>query len=340
MWKHVISSLPENQVHCTSNTNDTHKRNTVSFDFTANNTYGPFTSLVDLYKLQFHLQEILIYRASYGWKKSGATCGSAQNSAVHYHLLPSIEEGKAQEWMRGIHPASTCWSDHLFITKLELRSFEFEAPPSVLIRLLALWSSQSACKMIAQHTRNIRTLSISQFAKLWVSDLILFANVAKGKLGTMGITVYLMERKKTNPSPHLVPCRCSFKLHDCRSRVGTSCKTSMPCKSKSCQSRWNWQRNCVRRRCTCITALETHGEGADISWSISRPQEEVFNLMADDNDITIVGENVSMCHGVGYSWVRCVFLRVEAFLINFRVEKIKRCSIWWQTKMTMNSVRR
>jgi hypothetical protein len=79
---------------------------------------------------------------------------------------------------------------------LELLSFEFEALPSVLIRLLALWSSQSACKMIAQHTRNIRTLSISQFAKLWV----------KGKLGTMGIiTAYLMENLN-NQIPLLTWC--------------------------------------------------------------------------------------------------------------------------------------
>jgi hypothetical protein len=39
-----------------------------------------------------------------------------------------------------------------------------------------------------------------------------------------------------------------------------------------------------------------------ISWSISRAQEEVFNLMADDNDniINCWEKNVSMCHGVGW----------------------------------------
>ena len=212
MW---FLHLTENQVHCTSNTNHTLKRNPVlSFDFTANNAYGPFTSLVDLYKLQFHLQGILMYRASYGWEKSGATCGSAQNYAVHYHLIPSIEEGKAQEWMRWIHPASTCWSDLLFTTKLELRSIEFEAPQSVCIRLLALWSSQSACKMIAQHAQYKNPVNIS-ICKIVGIRPHFVCKCGEGQIGHNGYHCLL------NGEKHQIPL-----LTWCLAGVLSSCTTA------------------------------------------------------------------------------------------------------------------
>lgn len=161
--------------------------------------------------------------------------------------------------MRGIHLASTCRSDLLFITKLELRSFEFEAPPAALIRLLALWSSQSACKMIAQHTQYKSPVNIS-ICKIMESDGIRPHFVGKYGEGKMGHNAcYCMINGEKHQNPLLTWFLAGVLLSCMIAEVGSALPAKPQCYvNQNLTKADETEERTYCRRCTCVTASETH----------------------------------------------------------------------------------